>query len=182
MTSSSPIRSTRLMNGMEQRGLYGLTLDRDRMRDTLVEWDEMIDRGPPFQDEQLRWIATTREYRGDRIRTCNFQKILDPRARPLIAVREFIVTRKSLGGIQTDLQCRVLRSTDGEPIPGLYAVGEAAGFGGGGINGKGALEGTFLACCIFTGRMAARSIANATHVHDAVVAAARPAAQASYQT
>ena len=75
-----------------------------------------------------------------------FQKILDPKARPLIAIREFILSRKSLGGIQTDLQCRVLR-TDGSPLPGLYAVGEAAGFGGGGIHGRGSLEGTFLGGC-----------------------------------
>jgi len=69
------------------------------------------------------------------------------------------LVRKSLGGIQTDLQCRVLRVSDGEPIPGLYAVGEAAGFGGGGIHGKGSLEGTFLGGCVLTGRAAGRSIA-----------------------
>ena len=93
------------------------------------------------------------------VRTCNFQRILDPKARPLIAIREFILVRKSLGGIQTDLQCRVLRASDGEPIPGLYAVGEAAGFGGGGIHGRGSLEGTFLGGCVLTGRAAGRSIA-----------------------
>jgi predicted oxidoreductase len=122
-------------------------------------WDEMILRGPAFHnDDQLRRIANFRGYRGDRVRTCNFQPILDPKARPLIAIREFILTRKSLGGIQTDLQCRVLRSDDGQPIPGLYAVGEAAGFGGGGIHGKGSLEGTFLGGCILTGRAAGRSV------------------------
>src|SRR5260221_13931147 len=108
-------------------------------------WDEMIARGSAYHnDDQLRRIANFRAYRGDRIRTCNFQPILDPKARPLMAIREFILARKSLGGIQTDLQGRILRSTDGQPIPGLYAVGEAAGFGGGGIHGKGSLEGTFL--------------------------------------
>ncbi len=65
------------------------------------------------------------------------------------------MARKSLGGIQTDLACRVLRGADGEPIPGLYAVGEAAGFGGGGMHGKRSLEGTFLGGCVFTGRLAA---------------------------
>ena len=71
------------------------------------------------------------------------------------------MARKSLGGIQTDLACRVLRGEDGEPIPGLYAVGEAAGFGGGGMHGKRSLEGTFLGGCVFTGRLAAAAVAGA---------------------
>lgn len=148
-----------LMERMDARNLYGLRLDRERMRSTIKSWDEMIARGPAYyNDDQLRRIANFRAYRGDRIRTCNFQPILDARARPLIAIREFILARKSLGGIQTDLQCRVLRAADGQPIPGLYAVGEAAGFGGGGIHGKGSLEGTFLGSCVLTGRVAGRSI------------------------
>jgi hypothetical protein len=122
-------------------------------------YDEQIERGPAFHnDDQLRRIAHARQYRGDRIRTCKFAKINDPAARPLIAIREFILTRKSLGGIQTDLQSRVL-SEAGEPIPGLYAVGEAAGFGGGGIHGLRSLEGTFLGGCIFSGRLAGQAIA-----------------------
>ena len=76
---------------------------------------------------------------------------------PLVAFREFIVSRKSMGGIQTDLESRVL-SSRGEPIPGLYAAGEAAGFGGGGISGLKSLEGTFISNCILNARMAARSI------------------------
>jgi uncharacterized protein len=121
-------------------------------------YDEAIDRGPKlFNDEQLRRIAHVRRYRGDRVRTCAFQKILDPRAGPLIAVREFILARKSLGGILTDLQSRAL-SAAGQPLSGLWAVGEAAGFGGGGIHGRGALEGTFLGSCILTAQSAARSI------------------------
>jgi predicted oxidoreductase len=91
------------------------------------------------------------------MRLCKFQPIGDPKALPLIAVREFIISRKSLGGIQTDLQSRVL-DTSGQPIPGLYAVGEAAGFGGGGVHGLRALEGTFLGGCILSGRIAAASI------------------------
>jgi len=86
-----------------------------------------------------------------------YQKILDPSAGPLVAIREFIVSRKSMGGIQTDDHSRVL-NTDGTSVPGLYAVGEAAGFGGGGLHGKRALEGTFLSGCILSGRIAARSI------------------------
>jgi predicted oxidoreductase len=148
-----------LMERMDAMSLYGLKLDRARMEATIRAWDEMIERGPAYHnDDQLRRIANCLGYRGDRVRTCKVQKIRDPKARPLIAVREFILARKSLGGIQTDLQCRVLRAVDGQPIPGLYAVGEAAGFGGGGIHGKGSLEGTFLGACVLSGRVAGRVI------------------------
>ncbi|TPN76062.1 FAD-binding protein, partial [Mesorhizobium sp. B1-1-5] len=85
-------------------------------------------------------------------------KMLDPANGPLIAVRLNILTRKTLGGLQTDLESRVLGS-DGEPVQGLYAVGEAAGFGGGGVHGYAALEGTFLGGCIFSGRSAGRAAA-----------------------
>ncbi|MGZ5041610.1 MAG: FAD-binding protein, partial [Usitatibacter sp.] len=112
-------------------------------------------------DEQLRRIAALRRYRGDRIRLCKFQPIADKKALPLIAIREFIISRKSLGGIRTDLDCRVL-NVAGDPVPGLYAAGEAAGFGGGGMNGLRALEGTFLGGCIHTARRAARAIARPT--------------------
>ena len=151
-----------LMERMDGQNLYGNRLNCGQMTATIRAWDEMIARGPAYHnDDQLRRIANFRSYRGDRIRTCNFQRILDLRARPLIAIREFILARKSLGGIQTDLQCRVLRASDGQPITGLYAVGEAAGFGGGGIHGKGSLEGTFLGSCILTGQVAGRSIGKA---------------------
>lgn len=131
------------------------------------KYDAQIDRGPKFyNDEQLRLIAHARRYRGDRSRTCKFQKINDPGARPLIAIREFILSRKSLGGIQTDLQSRVLSKPDAAAqqaaIPGLYAVGEAAGFGGGGMHGHRSLEGTFLGGCIISGRVAAAAINNKT--------------------
>lgn len=131
----------------------------DTVRDTVARYDAEIDRGPALHnDEQLRRIAHLRQWRGDRLRICKFQKILPKEAGPLIAIREFIVSRKSLGGVQTDLHSRVL-GKDGQPIAGLYAVGEAAGFGGGGMNGLRALEGTFLGGCIFSARLAARSIA-----------------------
>jgi len=121
-------------------------------------YDENIGRGPKLHnDEQLRRIAHCRQWRGDRARTCAFQPILDPKARPLVAIRELILARKSLGGIVTDLDSRVL-DRQGQPIPGLYAVGEAAGFGGGGSHGRGALEGTFLGTCIVTAQSAARSL------------------------
>jgi predicted oxidoreductase len=125
-------------------------------------YDETIARGKGlFNDDQLRRIAQLRNWRGDRLRTARFQRIVDPGAMPLIAIRLQVMARKSLGGIQTDLGCRVLRERGGEAIPGLYAVGEAAGFGGGGVHGKRSLEGTFLGGCVFTGRLAAASIAGA---------------------
>ena len=148
-----------LMEKMDALSLGGLRLDRDGMAADIRAYDAQIERGPRyFNDDQLRRIANSRQYRGDRLRTCAFQKIDDPKARPLIAIREFILSRKSLGGIQTDMGSRVLRGS-GEPIPGLYAVGETAGFGGGGIHGKGSLEGTFLGSCVLNGRLAGRAIA-----------------------
>jgi Predicted oxidoreductase len=148
-----------LVDKMNERNLDGLRTDLATLEQVVRDYDEQIDRGPAyFNDDQLRRIWNFRAYRGDRLRLCNFQKILDPGAMPLIAIREFILSRKSLGGIQTDLSCRVLRA-DGSPIEGLYAVGEAAGFGGGGIHGMGSLEGTFLGSCILTGRVAGRTIA-----------------------
>jgi predicted oxidoreductase len=79
----------------------------------------------------------------------------------LIAIREFVVSRKTLGGIETNLECKVIAENGGnQTIPGLYAVGECAGFGGGGMHGKGALEGTFLGGCILTGRTVAETIIN----------------------
>lgn len=135
-----------------------------RMKADIAQYDEQIARGPKFfNDDQLRRIAHTRQYLGDRLRTCKFQPINDAKALPLIAIRSFILSRKSLGGIQTDLSCRVLSNPvagqQQRPIPGLYAVGEAAGFGGGGMHGLRALEGTFLSSCVLTGRIAAAAIA-----------------------
>lgn len=122
-------------------------------------YDETIARGKGlFNDDQLRRIGQLRNWRGDRLRTCRFQRIDDSKAGPLVAIRLQVMARKSLGGIQTDLACRVLRER-GEPIERLYAVGEAAGFGGGGVHGKRSLEGTFLGGCVFTGRLAAAAIA-----------------------
>jgi uncharacterized protein len=134
-------------------------LDAQLMQREINHYDATIARGKPlFNDDQLRRIAQLRSWRGDRLRTCNFAPIVDERSLPLIAIRMSVLARKSLGGIQTDLQSRVLRA-DGSFIDGLYAVGEAAGFGGGGIHGKRSLEGTFLGGCVFSGRLAARAIA-----------------------
>ena len=148
-----------LVDRMNERNLDGLSTDLATVREVVRDYDAQIDRGPAyFTDDQLRRIGNFRQYRGDRLRVCNFQKILDPHAMPLIAIREFILSRKSLGGIQTDLGCRVMDAA-GAAIDGLYAIGEAAGFGGGGIHGMGSLEGTFLGSCVLTGRVAARAIA-----------------------
>ncbi len=128
------------------------------LTEEIARYDAEVTRGKDSTDEQVRLVARARRYRGDRVRTCRYARIDDPRGRPLIAIREFIVTRKSLGGMQTDLDCRVL-DQEGAPLPGLYAVGEAAGFGGGGVHGIRSLEGTFLGGCIFGGRRAAAAIA-----------------------
>jgi predicted oxidoreductase len=116
----------------------------------------------PFsKDAQITAIHGARRYRGDRlVRVAKPHKLLDPAAGPLIGVRLNILTRKTLGGLHTDLDARVLRA-DGQPLPGLYAAGEVAGFGGGGVHGYRALEGTFLGGCIFSGRAAGRAAAKA---------------------
>ncbi|MDP6873993.1 MAG: FAD-binding dehydrogenase [Alphaproteobacteria bacterium] len=114
-----------------------------------------------FTDEQIKRIALLRQWRADKVRTCKFQKIDEAKAGPLVAIRSFIISRKSLGGIETDLDCRVVDGT-GAALDGLYAVGEAAGFGGGGMHGLRALEGTFLGGCVFSARMAARAIVSGT--------------------
>lgn len=136
-------------------------VDADLLGKAISDYDAEIDKGPEhFTDPQLKRIKLIREWKGDRPKVCNFQKITDPKAGPLVAIRQFILCRKSLGGIQTDLDCRVLRP-DGTVMEGLYAVGEASGFGGGGSNGARSLEGTFLAGCILTGRFAGRAIGRA---------------------
>ncbi|TIO76065.1 MAG: FAD-binding dehydrogenase [Mesorhizobium sp.] len=116
----------------------------------------------PFsKDAQITALRGARAYLGDRlIRTAKPHKMLDPANGPLIAVRLNVLTRKTLGGLQTDLDSRVLDAA-GQPVPGLYAVGEVAGFGGGGVHGYAALEGTFLGGCIFSGRSAGRAAAKA---------------------
>jgi len=111
------------------------------------------------KDAQVNALRQARNYRGDKlIRVARPHRVLDPKAGPLIAVKLHILTRKSLGGIQTNLDAQALDAT-GTPVPGLYAVGEASGFGGGGIHGYRSLEGTFLGGCLFTGRTAGRAVA-----------------------
>jgi predicted oxidoreductase len=143
-------------------GMNALTpeplLDPAVLERQIVARDREIDN-PFTKDLQVLAIHGARRYRGDRLaRTATPHKILDPRNGPLIAVKLHILTRKTLGGLQTDLEGRVLRP-DGEGFPGLYAAGEVAGFGGGGVHGYRSLEGTFLGGCLFSGRQAGRAAA-----------------------
>jgi predicted oxidoreductase len=135
-------------------------LDPAFIRTQIEARDREIDN-PYVKDTQVMGIHNARRYIGDKlIRTAKPHKILDPAHGPLIAVKLNILTRKTLGGFETDLDARVF-GNDGNIIPGLYAVGEAAGFGGGGVHGYRALEGTFLGGCLFSGRNAGRAAAKA---------------------
>lgn len=135
-------------------------LDPQGIRDQIEARDRQI-ANPYSKDAQVQGIRNSRRYLGDRIaRTAAPHRILDPDAGPLIGVKLHILTRKTLGGIQTDLFSRAL-GADGTPIDGLYAAGEVAGFGGGGVHGYNALEGTFLGGCLFSGRAAGRHAAAA---------------------
>ncbi|PWV55189.1 FAD-binding dehydrogenase [Nocardiopsis sp. L17-MgMaSL7] len=135
-------------------------LDADTVTREVVARDrEMVNTFT--KDLQVMAIHGARNYRGDKLaRVARPHQILDPKAGPLIAVRLHILTRKTLGGLHTDLDARVLRA-DGTPLPGVYAAGEVAGFGGGGVHGYRSLEGTFLGGCIFSGRTAGRAAAAA---------------------
>ncbi len=136
----------------------GVELDTLNIRHEIEARDRELDNGFS-KDAQITAIRGARKFLGDRlIRVAAPHKILDPKHGPLIAVKLHIVTRKTLGGLQTDLHSRVLDAA-GSPIPGLYAAGEVAGFGGGGVHGYRALEGTFLGGCLFTGRIAGRAVA-----------------------
>jgi len=113
------------------------------------------------KDAQITAMHGARSYLGDRlIRVAKPHRLLDPLQGPLIAVRLWTLTRKTLGGLATDLSARVLKA-DGQPLGNLYAAGEVAGFGGGGMHGYRALEGTFLGGCLFSGRVAGRAAARA---------------------
>jgi len=135
-------------------------LDPERVDRILRERDLQVDN--EFgKDLQLMAVRAARGFRGDRlVRTVAPHALLDPAAGPLIAVRLSVLTRKTLGGVQTDLSGRVLRA-DGTAVSALYAAGEVAGFGGGGVHGYRALEGTFLGGCLYSGRIAGRAAATA---------------------
>ena len=142
------------MNTMSGDGL----IDHDRLKAQIEARDRELDN-PFCKDAQITAIQGARNYLGDKlIRTAKPHRILDPAHGPLIAVRLNILTRKTLGGLHTNLDGQVLDGEE-EAIDGLYAAGEVAGFGGGGYHGYNALEGTFLGGCIFSGRNAGRHAA-----------------------
>jgi predicted oxidoreductase len=146
------------MNDLADPGVPAIV--EAELRDLIEARDREIDN-PYSKDAQVTAIRGARHYRGDKlIRVASPHKLLDPEAGPLIAVRLNVLTRKSLGGLETDLDGRCLTSS-GEPLPGLYAAGEVNGFGGGGMMGYNALEGTFLGGCLFSGRTAGRAAARA---------------------
>ncbi len=158
------------MNALTGEGL----LDEAAIRAEIEARDRQIDN-PVGKDNQVMAIHHARRYRPDRLtRVAKPHRLLDPKAGPLIAVRLNILTRKTLGGIQTNLDSAVLDS-DGRAIDGLYAAGEVAGFGGGGMHGYNALEGTFVGGCLFSGRTAGRAMASrlGRPVAPAVAAAGR---------
>ncbi|WP_055590964.1 FAD-binding dehydrogenase [Peterkaempfera griseoplana] len=147
------------------RGMNRVTgrdlIDEAALRREIAARDHALDNAFT-KDMQLTAVRGARHYLGDKlIRVAAPHRLLDPKAGPLIAVRLGILTRKSLGGLETDLDGRVLRP-DGQVLPGLWAAGEAAGFGGGGMHGYRSLEGTFLGGCLFSGRTAGRAVAAAT--------------------
>ncbi|GAA1519926.1 FAD-binding dehydrogenase [Streptomyces albidochromogenes] len=146
------------------RGMNALTdeplIDEAELRREITARDREI-TNTFTKDLQVMAIRGARNYLGDKlIRTAAPHRLLDPQAGPLIAVRLHILTRKSLGGLETDLSSRVL-TEGGDALPGVYAAGEAAGFGGGGVHGYRSLEGTFLGGCLFSGRTAGRAAARA---------------------
>ncbi|APX10957.1 FAD-binding dehydrogenase [Tateyamaria omphalii] len=144
-----------LVRGMNQVA-GGNLIDEAKLRAQIEARDAQIDN-PFSKDAQMMAIHAARNYRGDRLlRTAKPHKFLDPANGPLIAVKLHVLTRKTLGGLHTTLDSRMI-GADGTPVPGLFAAGEVAGFGGGGYHGYNALEGTFLGGCIFSGRNAGRS-------------------------
>ena len=144
-----------LVRGMNQIA-GGNLIDEDKLRRQIEARDAQVDN-PFSKDAQMMAIHAARNYRGDRlIRTAKPHKFLDPANGPLIAVKLHILTRKTLGGLHTNLDSQMIGAS-GELVPGLFAAGEVAGFGGGGYHGYNALEGTFLGGCIFSGRNAGRS-------------------------
>lgn len=150
-TLSELIRKMNLLSGDD-------LLNYESIESQIVARDRELDN-KFSKDTQVNYIRSTRKYLGDRLgRVSAPHKILDPKNGPLIAVRLHVLTRKTLGGLKTNLDAQVL-TVDDNPIKGLYAVGEVAGFGGGGMHGYRALEGTFLGGCIFSGMKAGRHIA-----------------------
>lgn len=136
-----------------------IAVDPEVLKAEVNAYDDMLKRGKALEnDDQVRRINHARQWRADKVRTCKPNPITDKKYGPLMAIKLRIISRKSMGGIQTNLDSQVL-DTQQQPIKGLYAVGECAGFGGGGTSGVRSLEGTFISGCILTARKAAKAIA-----------------------
>ncbi|MBV9844274.1 MAG: FAD-binding dehydrogenase [Kutzneria sp.] len=156
ITARTPAALAEAMNALTGEPL----VDPAELERTIIERDREVSSGLG-KDMQLNAIYTARRYFTDRVmRVTRPHRLLEPSAGPLIAVRLSILTRKTLGGLETDLSGRVLRPS-GQPLDGVYAAGEAAGFGGGGVHGYRSLEGTFLGGCLFSGRVAGKAAAAA---------------------
>ena len=148
-----------LVAGMNRIADGAPQLDPDAIRSVVEDRDREL-ANTFSKDAQVTAIRGSRNYLGDKlIRTASPHRLLDPKAGPLIAVKLHVLSRKTLGGLETDLQGRCL-TPDGKAFPGLYAAGEVNGFGGGGMMGYNALEGTFLGGCLFSGRVVGRSVAS----------------------
>ncbi len=146
--ADTPEQLAQRMNALQ--GTQGPVIDASALLKALRDFDDTV----AGDDPQRQYIRAVRQWKGDRLRTAKPGRILDSSGGPLIAIRERIISRKTLGGIVTDLSGRVLDEQD-RAVAGLYAAGEASGFGGGGMNGRRALEGTFLGGCIYSARRAA---------------------------
>jgi hypothetical protein len=135
-------------------------IDVEFLSEQIKQFDQRLGSGDALQnDEQVRRINHARQWSADKLRTCKPAPIVEGYRGKLIAIKLQLISRKSLGGLQTNLASQVLNQ-QGEVMKKLYCVGEAAGFGGGGVNGKRSLEGTFLSGCILTARNAAEAILN----------------------
>lgn len=153
-----------LVDGMNKLAGNDL-LDFIKIKDQILARDREMDN-KFTKDVQVNAIYGARNYIGDKVvRVAKPHKILDTKNWPLIAVRLNILTRKTLGGLQTNLDGAVI-GMDGQPVPGLFAAGEVSGFGGGGVHGYRALEGTFVGGCLFSGRQVGRYLARASHSHN----------------
>jgi len=148
-----------LVGNMNQLEALDIPVELAQVQSAVHDYDEQIQRGLKFTtDDQIRKIHFMRQWRGDKVRTLKSQKILDEKAGPLIAIRTRIISRKSMGGFETNTRSEVVDQS-GIVMEGLYAAGEAAGFGGAGCSGIRSLEGTFLSLCILNGRAAGQTIA-----------------------
>ena len=143
---------------MNELGDDGIEVDAELVRKQVVDRDAQLTNSFS-KDAQINYIRTARNFLGDKIVRCaEPHRLLDEKKGPLIAVKLHVLTRKTLGGVETDLDGRALHS-DGSVFPGLYSCGEVSGFGGGGYHGKNALEGTFLGGCIHSGKRVGEAVA-----------------------